>query len=28
VQGVINELFNFNGLNKTVILEPAEDSQP
>jgi len=28
VQGQVNELFNFNGINKTVILEPAEDARP
>jgi len=28
VQGQVNELFNFNGVNMTVILEPAEDSRP
>jgi hypothetical protein len=28
VQGQVKEVFNFNGMNMTVIYEPAEDSQP
>jgi len=28
VQGQVKEVFNFNGINMTVIYEPAEDSQP